>query len=210
MPALEVSDVRFQGRGPYSFRLEAGECVGLQGPSGAGKSLLLRAIADLDPRSGRMRLGEIEADAVSAPRWRRLVGLLPAESGWWLEQVGDHFPDPAAVDAAMLMSLGFGPEVLQWEVNRLSTGEKQRLAVVRLLHHRPQCLLLDEPTASLDQNMVVRMETLLRGFRQTHQAPVLWVSHDPAQLDRVSRRRFLLEPGGGLLEVGREAMDHAG
>lgn len=202
MPALEVDGLRFQGRGPYAFRLEAGECVGLQGPSGAGKSLLLRAIADLDPRHGAMRLGEMESDTVSGPAWRRLVGLLPAESGWWLELVGDHFPDPGAVDEGLLAAIGFNPTVLQWQVSRLSTGEKQRLAIARLLHNGPRCLLLDEPTASLDQSMVAQVEEMLLSWGRTNQAPILWVSHDPAQLERVSGRRFLMETGGQLVEKG--------
>ena len=202
MPALEVRDLRFQGRGPYAFCLEAGECVGLQGPSGAGKSLLLRAIADLDPRGGSMRLGEMEADGVTGPDWRRLVGLLPAESGWWLELVGDHFPDPDAVDTGLLAAIGFTPAVMQWQVSRLSTGEKQRLAIARLLDNGPRCLLLDEPTASLDPCMVVQVEELLLAWGRMNQAPILWVSHDPAQLGRVSGRRFLMETGGQLVEMG--------
>ncbi len=202
MPDLEVSDLRFQDRGPYGFCLEAGACVGLQGVSGAGKSLLLRAIADIAPRSGFMRLGEIEVDAVSGPVWRRLVGLLPAESSWWQELVGDHFANRGTVDTELLAAIGFPPAVLQWQVSRLSTGERQRLAIARLLHNRPRCLLLDEPTASLDQAMVVQVEELLLAYGRTHQAPILWVSHDPAQLGRVSRRRLLMESGGHLVAMG--------
>ena len=56
MPTLEIDNLSFHNRGPYSFRVESGECVGLQGDSGAEKSLLLRAIADHDPRTGSLRL----------------------------------------------------------------------------------------------------------------------------------------------------------
>ena len=202
MPDLEISGLRFHNRGPYSFRLGAGECVGLQGSSGAGKSLLLRAIADLDLRTGAIRLGEIDADSVSGPAWRRLVGLLPAESSWWQDLVGEHFAGAEDIDAALLAAIGFTPAVLQWQVSRLSTGERQRLAIARLLHHRPQCLLLDEPTASLDQSMVAQVEEALLAYGKRLQAPILWVSHDPAQLGRVSRRRFLMETGGQLVDMG--------
>jgi len=202
MPRLEIRNLRFRDRGPYSFRIEGGECVGLHGASGAGKSLLLRAIVDLDPRTGSLRLGDLDADAVAAPRWRRAVGLLPAESGWWSDRVGDHFVDFAAVDDQALTAAGFDRSVRDWQVSRLSTGEKQRLAIVRLLHNRPGCLLLDEPTASLDQQAVARMEALLLGYGATHQAPLLWVSHDPAQLDRVCRRRLFLESSGRLVVPG--------
>lgn len=202
MPTLEIKNLCFQNRGPYSFSIEGGECVGLQGASGAGKSLLLRAIADLDPRTGTMQLGDINADAVPAPVWRRAVGLLPAESGWWLDRVGEHFVDFDTVDSAMLSAVGFDRSVRNWQISRLSTGEKQRLAIIRLLHNQPQCLLLDEPTASLDQGSAAQVEQLLLTYCATHMAPLLWVSHDPAQLGRVSQHRFLMEKQGRLIDTG--------
>ncbi len=202
MPRLAVENLCFQNRGPYSFRVEGGECVGLQGASGAGKSLLLRALADLDPRTGSLHLGDIDADAVAAPIWRQKVALLPAESGWWLELVGDHFTDFGAVDEDLLATVGFERSVRNWQISRLSTGEKQRLAIVRLLHNQPPCLLLDEPTASLDPGLVARVEDLLVTYSRVHQAPMLWVSHDPAQLGRVSRHRFLMESNGRLIDTG--------
>ena len=197
---LEIQNLSFQNRGPYSFRIKAGECVGLRGASGAGKSLLLRAIADLDPRTGSMQLGDIKADAVAAPSWRRAVGLLPAESGWWLDQVGDHFTDFDTVDVNLLAAVGFDRSVQNWQISRLSTGEKQRLAIVRLLHQQPQCLLLDEPTASLDQALVTRVEDLLTTYGRIHNAPMLWVSHDPAQLARVSQHCLFMASDGLLID----------
>lgn len=205
MPPLEIRELRFRDRGPYTFRIEAGECLGLHGASGAGKSQLLRAVADLDPRTGTMRLGDLDADAVAAPVWRRTVGLLPAESGWWFDRVGEHFADFAAVDEHVLTALGFDRSVQDWQISRLSTGEKQRLAIMRLLHIRPQCLLLDEPTANLDQEAVVRVERLLLHYAAEHQAPLLWVSHDPAQLELVCRRQLYMERTGHLVASGGTA-----
>ena len=202
MPPLEIDNLSFRNRGPYSFRIESGECVGLQGASGAGKSLLLRAIADLDPRTGTLRLGDLNADAVAAPLWRRTVGLLPAESGWWFDLVGDHFADFEAIDDQSLTAAGFDRSVQGWQVSRLSTGEKQRLAIIRLLHNQPRCLLLDEPTASLDQQAVTRIEQLLLTYSATRQAPMLWVSHDLSQLDRICRRRLFMESTGHLVAPG--------
>lgn len=199
MAHLEVRELCFRDRGPYSFRLLGGECVGLQGASGAGKSLLLRALADLDPRSGTLLLGGVDADTLTGPQWRRLIGLLPAESGWWLDGVAAHFSDFGAVDDGLLASLGLERSVGNWQVSRLSTGERQRLAILRLLANQPGCLLLDEPTASLDHDMVIRVEQLLLTYASTHQAPLLWVSHDPAQLDRVCSRRLSMERDGQLV-----------
>lgn len=203
MPTLEVRDLCFRDRGPYSFRIHGGECVGLQGVSGAGKSLLLRALADLDPRSGTLLLGGVDADSLTGPQWRRLIGLLPAESGWWLDGVAEHFSDFAAVDDSLLAALGFERSVGDWQVSHLSTGERQRLAILRLLANQPGCLLLDEPTASLDHDMVTRVERLLLDYAAAQQAPLLWVSHDPAQLNRVCSRRLSMERGGQLLDEER-------
>ena len=189
--ALRVDGLSFRGHGPYRFTVEPGQCVGLHGTSGAGKTLLLRAMADLDPHQGTVWLGDVRQEEVAAPRWRRKVGLLPAESFWWYDLVGEHFSRPPASEE--LLRLGFEPEVLGWRISRLSTGEKQRLAFLRLLANRPEALLLDEPTASLDAANIERLERLALEYMQTRQVPVLWVSHDPEQLLRVADWRLFMD-----------------
>src|SRR3954470_17697820 len=83
-----------------SFDLAAGECVALQGPSGVGKTLLLRAIADLDPNDGTVRLDGTLREEVAAPVWRQRVTYVAAEPGWWSDTVQEHF---AAWDDALPM-----------------------------------------------------------------------------------------------------------
>jgi ABC-type iron transport system FetAB ATPase subunit len=187
---------------PVDLALAAGELVLLSGPSGSGKSLLLRAIADLDPHGGEVQIDGRARSDMPAPEWRRRVGLLPAESYWWLEKVGDHFPErispepgDAPTTAALLCEVGFGPEVLDWPVARLSTGERQRLALVRLLANRPEVLLLDEATANLDPPNRDRVETIVQDYRRDRKAAVLWVSHDPEQRRRLDGRRLLIRDG---------------
>jgi ABC-type iron transport system FetAB ATPase subunit len=174
------------------LRLQAGECISLGGPSGTGKSLLLRAIADLDPHEGGLRLDGNDNLELSGPHWREQVGLLPPETAWWARRVGDHFP---ADDTPPLAALGLPAEALSWEVTRLSSGERQRLGLLRLLAHRPAVLLLDEPTASLDTKGVKRVEALIGDYRSSSGAAVLWVSHDAAQRQRVADRELRLANG---------------
>lgn len=190
MSTLSINELAVLDIQPVSFTLQAGECVGLSGPSGEGKSLLLRAMADLIPHSGKIHLDGEECDHINPAQWRRRVGLLLAESHWWSDRVGDHFSEP---DMAMVTALGFGEAVFDWQVSRCSSGEKQRLALLRLLANQPQVLLLDEPTASLDPDSVRRVESLIEKYRHEHGAPVLWVSHDPVQLGRVASRQLRLE-----------------
>lgn len=189
---LRLHDVTNHGVHAAALHIDAGECVCLSGPSGAGKSLLLRAIADLDPHQGEVWLDDREAASYAVTEWRRLVGLLPAEGHWWYEQVGAHF---SHIDEAQWQMLGFTPEVARWQVTRCSTGERQRLALLRLLANRPRVLLLDEPTASLDPTGVRQVEALLQQYREQSQAAVLWVSHDPNQIARVANRHYRVEAG---------------
>lgn len=177
---------------PVSFTVQAAECICLTGPSGVGKSMLLRAIADLIPHQGDTSLDKQKCSQIKPSQWRKQVGYLPAESHWWSDRVGDHFSD---ADPVLFRQLGFEPQVLDWQVPRLSTGEKQRLALLRLLANQPRALLLDEPTASLDTVNVGNAEAMIQAYRQKHQAPVIWVSHDPAQIHRVADRILRLEAG---------------
>jgi UDP-glucose/iron transport system ATP-binding protein len=193
---LRLEGLRFQGRGPVDLCLEAGECAVLGGPSGVGKTLLLRAIADLDDHEGEAWLDGVACRALPAPEWRRRVGMLPSESRWWRETVGEHLPPLAA---GWLAALDLPEAVRDWRVDRLSSGERQRLALLRLLGHEPEALLLDEPTANLDATNVARAEALLADYRSRRRAAVLWVTHDRFQAARVATRWLALE-GGRLVE----------
>src|ERR1700675_2652727 len=102
---LEGHALRRLHLGPIDFALRPGECVSLAGKSGAGKSVLLRTIADLDPHDGDALLDGEDCSQMPAPRWRRMVTYVAAESGWWDERVATHFP--AGTDhAALFPSVG--------------------------------------------------------------------------------------------------------
>ncbi|MEM7395428.1 MAG: ABC transporter ATP-binding protein, partial [Verrucomicrobiota bacterium] len=91
--------------------------------------------------------------------------------------------------------LGFEPGVTDWEIARLSSGERQRLAFARLLVQEPNVLLLDEPTANLDTTSTQIVETMIADYSRRHQAPALWVIHHPDQLQRVATRSLVIEDG---------------
>ncbi len=174
---------------PMDITLDAGGCTTLSGPSGSGKTLLLRALADLDPHQGEVRLGDQPQSQIAAPEWRRRVGLLPTESHWWHEHLGQHFP---LIDKTVLFDLGFEQECMEWQVSRLSSGERQRLALARLLANRPEVLLLDEPTANLDAENGRRVEGVIQRYRKQHKCGVLWVSHSLEQRQRVGDQSWVI------------------
>jgi ABC-type iron transport system FetAB ATPase subunit len=176
-----------------SLAVDAGEIVTLRGPSGSGKTLLLRALADLDPHEGKVWLDGVEQAAMPAAAWRRRVRYVAAEAAWWSDRVGDHFRS-AAVAARAAVDLGLPAECMDWAVARLSTGEKQRLGFLRAIEDHPDVLLLDEPTAALDEvsghAVEAVIERLLRGG-----AAILLVTHSEAQEARLARRRTVIEAG---------------
>ncbi len=221
MGGLRLDGVQPRVLAPVDLTVAPGELVFVSGPSGSGKSLLLRAVADLDPHAGEVWLDGEARSAMAPSRWRRRVGLLPAESFWWTDSVGEHFPaesltakgapadesetrgrgasvsdeGPGESLIAVLALLGFEPGVLGWAVSRLSTGERQRLALARMLAQRPEALLLDEATANLDPANRERVEQVVQRYRSLHDAAVIWVSHDPEQRSRLGGRQLGIRDG---------------
>lgn len=193
--ALSATDLSVGALSGISLKILAGRVLALSGPSGSGKSRLLRALADLDPHEGTVALGDMRQDAVPGHRWRQAVMMVPADSQWWADTVGEHFPDgvPEGLD-----TLGFDAAAMEWPVSRLSSGERQRLALLRTVAGQPRALLLDEPTANLDPDATARVEAWLTDLIARNGWPVVWVAHDPAQINRVADAHLRIV--GGHLE----------
>ena len=184
---LRAQGLRHAHAGPFDLEVPLGTCLAITGPSGSGKSLLLRMVADLDPHEGDAWLGDVDRSTLPGPDWRRRVVYAPAEPGWWLDRVGDHFaaPSPDAV------RLGLSPDIWDRAVAACSTGERARLALLRALAGGPAVLLLDEPTGALDHDATLAVEALL-AERMAAGLGMVLVTHDAAQAERLgtTRRRM--------------------
>jgi ABC-type iron transport system FetAB ATPase subunit len=191
-PLLQIKNLRRLMLGPVSLDVDVGDCVCITGSSGTGKSQLLRALADLDPHDGQVWLGSRACSAMPPDEWRAAVGLLPPESGWWLPGVLEHFHNGMPVP---LDRVGLTTAILDKPVTQLSSGERQRLALLRLLANRPRVLLLDEPTANLDPENTRRIEAVVTAYRREHDAAVIWISHDSEQVKRIANRHLELIDG---------------
>jgi ABC-type iron transport system FetAB ATPase subunit len=182
-PTLRLSGVSAGMLTQVSLAIAPGCITALSGPSGSGKSRLMRAIADLDAHEGEIALGNTVQSNTPAHLWRQQVMLVPADSQWWCDTVGAHWPDPDRVD---WNALGFPSAVADWQISRLSSGERQRLALLRAIDRGPKALLLDEPTANLDAEATALVEAWLLERIRTNGWPTLWVSHDAGQIARVA------------------------
>lgn len=195
---LRLEDLQIANIEPINLTIVPGQCIGVSGESGSGKTRLLRAIADLDEHGGQVYEENIAQDQVKAHEWRRRVALLPAESQWWFDRVHQHFN----TQANYIEALGFDQDVMHWNVSRCSSGEKQRLSILRMLSNCPRVLLLDEPTANLDSSNIARVEDFIGNYLSEHNAIAIWVGHDAAQLERVSQQQYHLS-GGQLQQVSK-------
>lgn len=190
MSALfQVKEVYAKGMlSPICFELKTQQSVVLFGESGTGKSVLFRALADLIPHDGQVTLNDKTQTDICPEHWRRQVMYFSAETGWWKETADAHFetlPTHEQLDA-----VGLSQQQLKQPISQLSSGEKQRLALLRGLSYQPIVLLLDEITANLDKVATLKVEAVVKDYCQTHSAAMLWISHDEAQKNRLADEAY--------------------
>lgn len=187
-----------------------GEIFGFLGPNGAGKTTTIRCMLDLiRPNGGRMRVLGIDpqADPVAV---RARVGYLPGEL---------HFDENMSVESALryLNSLRAGKAdwmyirhicehidlSLKMAIKNLSKGNKQKVGVVQALMHRPELLLLDEPTFGLDPLVQQEVLKLVKEARQEG-ATVFFSSHILSEVQEIADRVGIIRKGV-VVEVAETA-----
>ena len=183
-----------------SFAAERGELVALMGVSGTGKTTVLRAIGGLDPvAAGAI---EIQRPIGLVFQFHHLFANLTALQNVWLAPV--HVLRQPRADAerraqALLDMLGVG-ERADAMPHELSGGEAQRVAIARALAMEPAVLLMDEPTASLDQARRGELAAPLRELASEGRTVVV-ATHD-AEFARMCAGRIILLDGGRLVREG--------
>ena len=213
---LRVDVEKQLGEFSLSARFESeGRVTGLFGASGAGKTSLVNMIAGLlRPDRGTISLdGEILDDTVKAfhlPAWRRRIGyvfqdarLFPhldvaqnLDYGRRMNRLAD---DPTQRKRVTdLLDIG---HLLDRRPGKLSGGERQRVALGRALLSKPRLLLLDEPLGSLDEGRRAEILPYLVRLRDEARIPMVYVSHDPAELRQLATQIVLLK-GGRVTSVG--------
>ena len=195
MAVPRVDYLSVGGLPPLSFEAAAHQCLAVEGPSGSGKTRLLRALADLDDApNGYVYLEGVERRELPGPEWRRRVRYASAEPAWWGASAREHFPAVAKLDR-LLSAVGLDRDLLDRPISQLSTGERQRLGLVRAIADEPRVLLLDEPTSALDTQAAALAEELIK-FQILAGRLVILVSHNPQQVKRLAHTRLVLAGRG--------------
>jgi molybdate transport system ATP-binding protein len=207
---LRVDVVKQLGEFSLQAAFESqGRVTGLFGASGSGKTSLVNMIAGLlRPDRGIISLdGEIlddTAKGIHLPAWRRRIGyvfqdarLFPhldvaqnLDYGRRMNRVAD---DPAQRQRVIeLLDIG---HLLDRRPGKLSGGERQRVALGRALLSKPRLLLLDEPLGALDEGRRAEILPYLVRLRDEARIPMVYVSHDPAELRQLATQIVLLKNG---------------
>ncbi|HEX7588808.1 MAG TPA: ABC transporter ATP-binding protein [Anaerolineae bacterium] len=210
MPKLEITNIEkeFDGapllRG-VSLTVESGEIVCLLGPSGGGKTTLLRIIAGLEqPERGKILFAG--SDQRDVPVHQRHFGMMfqdlalfPHRNvfdnvafGLRMKNLSRDAIQPQVMQALELVGLGGFAER---DVNNLSGGEQQRVALARSLAPQPQLLMLDEPLGALDRILREQLVADLRAILKRIGMTAIYVTHDQDEAFAIADRIAIMHAG---------------
>ncbi len=170
--------------------------TGIFGPSGAGKTSLLDVIAGIRrPRSGTVRVDG--ADLTPIPSRLRRIGYVPQENALFPHMSVEQNIRYGAAGAPIehVVEVLEIPHLLGRDVTALSGGEQKRVALARALVTSPRLLLLDEPLSGLDRPLQSRIAEFLVRIRDDFAVPMLYVTHDEAELSRIAEETIVIEGG---------------
>jgi putative ABC transport system ATP-binding protein len=192
-----------------SFRVMPGEILSIVGPSGGGKTSLLRLLNRLEePQRGRVIVDGVPAPDIPVADLRRRLGMVfqrPSLFGGTVADnicYGPRLRGECDVDTADLLTrVGLSESFADRDPEKLSEGEKQRVAIARTLANGPEVLLMDEPTASLDPTATATIEQLTLDLNSRDGLTIVFVTHDLAQAGRLGRRVLLLVEGHKIEEA---------
>ncbi|WP_375398500.1 ATP-binding cassette domain-containing protein [uncultured Sphingomonas sp.] len=195
--AFDIDVVKRLGEREIALRLAAVEGLTvLFGPSGVGKTSVLNMVAGLlRPDRGRIQAGGVTlfdaASGIDLPVERRRAGYVFQETRLFphLRVVGNlcYGAVKGAAVGRVAAMLDIVPLLPRWP-RTLSGGEARRVAIGRALLSDPAFLLLDEPTASLDRARADQVERAILDIRDGLGLPILMVTHDRAEADRLATR----------------------
>lgn len=189
-----------------SCAIAPGERVALVGPNGSGKSTLLRTLHGLlPPAAGEVWRDPAHRQAMlfQRPHLLRTTALNNVALGQWLDRAQGLSWAQARARALLALERVGLLAVAQQGGRQLSGGQQQRLALARAWARRPDVLLLDEPTASLDPHAKREVEALIGEFAQGGPQPLtlVWASHNLGQVKRIATRVLCLEGGRVLADL---------
>lgn len=209
-PILSVTNLRVElGNKPIirdlTFTVEKGDCLAIIGPNGAGKSVLLNVLMGLLPRKGQIhwspdaRLGYIPQKIAADKQLPiQVKDLLQAKSGFL--RLGE------AELKSVCEEVGLTSEIVNSPIGTLSGGQFQKALIAFALLGRPNVLLFDEPTASLDEITEEKIYDLLHTLQSRSGISLILVSHDLSVVYRYANKVLCLSRGRPCMGPPRDVL----
>ncbi len=190
-----------------TFTIEPGEMVAFLGPNGAGKTTTLKMLSGLIyPTRGTARvLGHVPSERADAFRRRFALVMGQKNQLWWDLPAADSFQlhreiyslpaaDFARTQGELIEMFGVGALTRQ-PVRELSLGERMKMELIAALLHRPQLLLLDEPTIGLDVIAQVTIQKCLKEYNAQRGVTMLLTSHYMRDVEALCKRVLVITRG---------------
>jgi zinc transport system ATP-binding protein len=188
-----------------SFEVHSGDCVAIIGPNGAGKTVLLKALLHLIPYQGEIRWSS-EARLGYVPQKITADRQLPFSAKDLLTSKARFLHLPSAEVQSVSAELGLTNELLSNSIGALSGGQFQKVLIAFALLGRPNVLLFDEPTASLDELTEERIYDLLLSLQKDRGITILLVSHDLSVVYRNANVVLCLSKGKTCMGPPKEIL----
>jgi ABC-2 type transport system ATP-binding protein len=209
MPAIEVSEIsksygKLKALDQVGFKVERGEVIGLLGPNGAGKTTLMKILTGfLEPDEGDAKVHDVDvvADPLAA---QKRIGYLPESAPLYGEMLVQEYLEMMAalrgvavdargkriVDAVKAVGL---QEMLVRPISTLSKGFRQRVGLAQAILHKPDVLILDEPTTGLDPTQIVEIRDLIK--RLAADTTVVLSTHILSEVEATCERVLVIMRG---------------
>jgi ABC-2 type transport system ATP-binding protein len=198
-----------------SFEVHRNEIVGLLGPNGAGKTTTINMILGvLAPTTGTIHIAGIDLDrhrsqALAQTNFAAVYATLPGNLTVVqnLRFFGMVYAIPQLTQRVEALIEKFDLKHLRsTRCGLLSSGEQTRVALAKALLNKPQLLLLDEPTASMDPSAAQQVREEIRALARNENCGILWTSHNMYEVEAVCDRVLFLSHGKILLEGDPRAL----
>lgn len=209
-----------------SFTIRAGETLALVGESGSGKSTIGKALLDLVPWDGSVRIDGKQTSGLSRHAMRpvlRDIQMVFQDPGASLDSrmtVGEQVVEPLKIhglahgseltDRAefLFRRVGLSADMLSRYPHEFSGGQRQRVCIARALSLSPKVIVADESVSALDVSVQAQVLDLLQELQDEDGLSYLFISHDMAVVDQVADRVMVLRLGQVMEEGPRESVLH--
>lgn len=187
-----------------SMNIQKGEIVGLLGPNGAGKTTLMKMITGvLEPDTGTVSINGFDI-VQDRPKAQAIIGYLPENAPLYpelsvqdyllmmaeLRQISEDEKIRAVRDAIKAVNL---ENVISRPIGQLSKGMRQRVGLAQAILHKPEILILDEPTVGLDPTQIVEIRQLIKQLAK--QSTILFSTHILSEVEALCDRVIMIMNG---------------